>query len=285
MENNFTYEVHPKETTYFIFKIIAAVVGYFLIISSFFAVLSSPNPAAFFPLILYAFFIGLYLFFRFGILIGYIKGNAVKITKKQFPQIHDLVLNQCKKLQLSSVPDVYVLQSGGVLNAFATRFLGSNYVVIYSEILEEAFEGNMDTVEFVIGHELGHLKRKHITKSLLLFPSFFVPFLNSAYSRACEYTCDNIGHKLSPNGVKQGLLLLASGKKLWNKINSEAFIEQELTEYGFWFWFSEKVSTHPRLTKRLSRFKTIEIKQKTVVESPKIVHKETTDHSSFLPKH
>jgi Zn-dependent protease with chaperone function len=215
---------------------------------------SSGKIVTLFPILFYLILILLYLFFRLGLLIGYIKGNSIKVTKSQFPVLHSILLNQCNVLDIKNVPDLYIMQNGGILNAFATTFMGSNYVVIYSEIADEAYQNNMATVEFIIGHELGHIKRKHMLKSLLLFPSFILPFLNSAYSRACEYTCDNIGASLSPNGVKPGLVLLASGKNIWKNVNIEKFIEQEYTAEGFWFWFAEKVSSHPRLTKRLIQF-------------------------------
>jgi Zn-dependent protease with chaperone function len=240
---------------------------------------------AFIPLLFYIVVFLVYLFFKLGIFIGYIKGNAIKVTKEQFPELHEMLLSQCRRLEINNIPDLYVMQSGGILNAFATSFWGAHYIVIYSEIAEEAFLNNKETVEFVIGHELGHIKRKHMLKKLLLFPSFMVPFLNSAYSRACEYTCDSIGASLCEHGAKPGLILLASGKNIWNKVNIEKFMDQENTEGGFWFWFAEKTSSHPRLTKRLLRFQ--HIKSPQIVNSYEAIPVKVAvvdDHSTYLPK-
>lgn len=258
MEQPLDYQVHSKENTYFIIKVIAAIGGYLLIFQLIRLAFTTREAMAFLPLLIYVVLIIIYLFLRLGVMIGYLKGNAIKVSNHQFPEIYKIVIEQSNLLRLKTIPDVYLLQNGGILNAFATRFFGSDYVVIYSNILEEAFEDNIETVKFIIGHELGHVKRKHMLKSVWLFPSFFIPFLNSAYSRACEYTCDNIGAALSNNGARPGLLLLASGKKLWKKVNPQAFIDQEQYEGGFWFWFAEKVSSHPRLTKRIGRFWTAE---------------------------
>jgi Zn-dependent protease with chaperone function len=238
----------------------------------------------FIPFVFYVVLIIMYLFFRLGLLVGYIKGNAIKVTKSQFQNLHSILLSQCKTLEIDNVPDMYIMQNGGILNAFATAFMGSNYIVLYSEIADEAYQDNIETVEFIIGHELGHIKRKHMLKSLLLFPSFIVPFLSSAYSRACEYTCDSIGASLSPKGVKPGLILLASGKNIWKRVNIDKFIEQESTESGFWFWFAEKTSSHPRLTKRIIQFNHIKI-AKAVFFEPVLEEKvsENTNHSRYLP--
>lgn len=187
-------------------------------------------------------------------MIGYIRGNAVKLGPKQFPDIYQVVMSQSQALGLNRIPEVFLLQQGGLLNAFATRFMGSDYVVLYSDLMEEAYKKNQETVDFVIAHELGHIKRNHILKRLIVLPSLMIPFLGNAYSRACEYTCDSIGASLSPEGAHSGLLVLAAGKQLYRKVDAHFFIEQRQTESGFWTWFAEKISTHPHLTNRLARF-------------------------------
>lgn len=286
MNNGIQYKISTKEHFYFVLKIIFATIGYGIIFIGFKALISSDQFPAFIPILFYAVLIVLYLFFRLGLLIGYIQGNAIKVSKNQFSNLYSILESQCKSLGIENVPDMYIMQNGGILNAFATAFMGSNYIVLYSEIVEEAYQNNIDTVGFVIGHELGHIKRKHVLKTLILFPSIIVPFLNSAYSRACEYTCDNIGAALSPNGAKSGLLLLAAGKGIWKKVNVEKFIEQELTEGGFWCWFAEKVSSHPKLTKRLIQFNNLivtkPLKQNLEVIAEPIEIK-ASDHNRFLP--
>jgi len=284
MKNTLKFEINKKENLYFVLKVIFALIGYVLIFQLIKMLISSEKSAMFIPFVFYVVLIIMYLFFRLGLLIGYIKGNAIKVTKSQFQDLHSILLSQCKTLEIDNVPDMYIMQNGGILNAFATAFMGSNYIVLYSEIAEEAYQGNLETVEFIIGHELGHIKRKHMLKSLVLFPSFIVPFLNSAYSRACEYTCDSIGASLSPNGVKPGLILLASGKNMWKRVNIEKFIEQEATASGFWFWFAEKTSSHPRLTKRVIQFNHIAIVKPNVFEPIlEQSNSESNNHSRYLP--
>ncbi|NQU51518.1 MAG: hypothetical protein HQ522_03155 [Bacteroidetes bacterium] len=61
-------------------------------------------------------------------------------------------------------------------------------------------------------------------------------------------------------------------------------MEQESTESGFWSWFAEKISTHPKLSKRLihlnkiKRFDTI-IKKPEPIKIKEIV----SSHSSYMP--
>jgi Zn-dependent protease with chaperone function len=153
-------------------------------------------------------------------------------------------------------PDIFVLQAGGILNAFATRFLGRNFVILYSDVLALATQKGERAVSFVLAHELGHVKRKHMTRRALLYPAMVFPFLGGAYSRACEYTCDRLGNALQPDGSVDGLLVLAAGRDLYTQVNSAEYSNQRETETGFFVAFSEILSTHPNLPKRVAALDT-----------------------------
>ncbi|HSY60384.1 MAG TPA: M48 family metallopeptidase [Cytophaga sp.] len=286
--NRVAYKVHPKEETYFAIKIFFSVILYFLIIKGLISLGTANEKTRLVDgvFIFYGVLIILLLVLRFVVLIGYLKGNAVKISSKQFPDIYNIVVKQSATLGLDTVPDVFILQAGGFLNAFATRFVGTNYIVIYSDVIDSAYQIDFKVVEFIIGHEMGHIKRKHITKRLLLFPAIVIPFLGSAYSRACEYTCDRIGYELCPEGAKPGMILLAAGKGLSKKVNIQAYIEQIQTESGFTNWFAEKLQSHPNLTKRVNAFNQL-VPAKPVIMQEPVKLKDivpTDDHTKFMPK-
>ncbi len=267
--------VDKKEKTYFIVLVIVTV----LISIPMLILLPILLPLALFVLV------------GQGLLIGYVKGNGIRVSEHQFPDIYRVIVKQSEQLELKRIPKVYIVESGGVINAFATNFLGFNYVVLYSDLVEVSYEKGADVVEFVIGHELGHIKRNHINKKLWTFPAQFVPFLTQAYSRACEYTCDGIGHSLNQKGAEEGILVLAGGPKLAKKINAEVFLKQQYTEAGFWTWFSEKLAYHPHLCKRVMLVKdTLAVRKsfesiKTIV-SKEVVEKTVNqeDYSRYLPK-
>lgn len=248
------YRIEPKENIYFAICLILSLLIYTGIILGIMAGMEFGKGPFIAVFGFYAVIIIVALHVMRGVLVGYIRGNAVKLGPHQFPEIHQVVISQSQALGLGRVPDVYLLQQGGLLNAFATRFMGSDYVVLYSDLMEEAYEKNQETVNFVIAHELGHIKRNHILKRIIILPAMMMPFLGYAYSRACEYTCDSIGASLSPEGARSGLLVLAAGKRLYRDVDAHLFMEQRYTESGFWTWFAEKLSTHPHLTKRLARF-------------------------------
>jgi Zn-dependent protease with chaperone function len=234
------FEVNPKEKLYFILMLVISLLIYVGLVFSIIG-------------IFYLFLFGMMGFVSHGLYVGHIRGNGIRVSNKQFPEIYQTAEQLSKQLGLERTPSIYILEAGGLLNAFATRFLGRDFVIIYSDVLELAYEEGEAAVRFVVAHELAHLKRKHLKWRYLLSPAMFIPFLGSAYSRACEYTCDQIAVQLAPDGAISGLLVLGVGKKMYKKINLEEIINQSKEERGFWIWLSEVSSTHPNLTKRLSK--------------------------------
>lgn len=186
-------------------------------------------------------------------LISYLKGTAVKITWQQFPDLKERIEQCCQRLGLQQVPDAYLLQMGGVFNAFATRFLGTNFIVLYSDVVD-ALEAKPDAINFYIGHELGHIKRNHLRWSALLMPASLIPLLGAAYARAREYTCDRHGFHACDDlkSAQLGLAALAAGGKRWRQMNVAHYSAQAEETSGFWMSFHELVSDYPWLVKRMA---------------------------------
>lgn len=226
---------------------------------------------------LYLFGIYLFYFCLTFIFMGEIKGNGVKITKEQFGDVYAILENHSQKLGLKQVPDMYVIEQGGFLNAFALKFTSRNYVVLFSSVLEAAYQEGKDAVSFIIGHELGHIARGHVSllKSYLVLPAKFLPFLGKAYSRSCEYTCDNIGYSLCPQGALSGLLILATGGHLYTKVNVKKLIETFKSESKSMIFAGELLATHPALAKRIESIYELGLADRTLEEnkiftSPKV---------------
>lgn len=211
--------------------------------------LSQPESGA--SLLVYAVMIPLVSWFAHGVALGQIRGNAVRVSEKQFPMLYRVTLAHARRLELE-VPMVYVLQSGGLLNAFAARFSGRNFVIINSDVLEVALEQGEAAVGFIVGHELAHHWRGHLRRRWLTTPARFLPYLGSAYSRACEYTCDRIGAAVQPDGAISGLLVLAAGKQLHPHVDVREYAAQAVKDQSFWIRRAELISSHPLLTKRVA---------------------------------
>jgi len=190
-------------------------------------------------------------------LIAHLKGNAVEISTEQFPDLYAQFLECCRRLDIGTPPQAYILNGNGTLNAFATKFLRTRYVVLTSDIVD-AMQGNAEGLRFYMGHELGHLRMKHMSKQLLRWPVLWLPLLGAAYSRARESTCDRHGLACSGSGAAavRALSVLSAGRARWRNLNVATYIRQTEHSRGFWMSFHELIAGYPWLTKRAARMTT-----------------------------
>jgi len=195
----------------------------------------------------------LYLFIQ-STLIAHIKGNGVELSETQFPDLHAQFTACCDRLKMKTRPQAYILNGNGGLNAFATKFLGMQYVVLMSDVVD-AMNKHVDGVRFYIGHELGHLRMKHLNGHLLRWPVLWLPLLGAAYSRARESTCDRHGLACSgsPEGAARALAALSAGAERWKQIDVKVYLSQANRSSGFWMSFHELTAGYPWLTKRAAR--------------------------------
>jgi Zn-dependent protease with chaperone function/type II secretory pathway pseudopilin PulG len=192
--------------------------------------------------------------FAHSALIAHLKGNGIELSAEQFPDLYAQFLECCKRLDIGDPPQAYILNGNGVLNAFATKFLSDRYVVLTSDVVD-SMQGNPDGLRFYIGHELGHLRMKHISKQFLRSPVLWLPLLGAAYSRARESTCDRHGLACCGSGgaAVQALSALAAGRARWRTLNVATYVRQTGHSDGFWMSFHELLSGYPWLTKRAAR--------------------------------
>lgn len=192
-----------------------------------------------------------YLFVQSGF-IAYIKGTAVKLTPQQFPDLHQRFVTCCRKLGMANIPEAYLLHGDGMFNAFATRFLGRNFVILLSDVVD-TMQAQPDAINFYIGHELGHIRMKHLTGGVLRMPASILPLLGAGYSRAKEYTCDRHGRACcdSSESSARGLAALAAGKERWQTLDLAQYAQQDRQTGGFWMSYHELTGDYPWLTKRI----------------------------------
>lgn len=187
-------------------------------------------------------------------LISYVRGNGVKITDTQFPDLHSKLLRCCDVAGIKEPPEFYLVAGDGVRNAFATRFLKRYYVVMLSDIVD-ALDDDDAALNFYIGHELGHIAQSHIKRMWWIRVAMFIPLLGNAYSRAREYTCDQYGLACCPSvkSAVNALTVLAAGSHRWKKLHQRAYMEQSAITGGFWMSLNELTADYPWLCKRVTR--------------------------------
>ncbi|MBV8804751.1 MAG: M48 family metalloprotease [Sinobacteraceae bacterium] len=187
-------------------------------------------------------------------LIAHLRGNAVELSEAQFPDLYAQFVECCRRLKIDTPPQAFILNGNGILNAFATKFLRTQYVVLTSDVVD-AMQGSPEGLRFYMGHELGHLRMKHVSKQFLRWPVMWLPLLGAAYSRARESTCDRHGLACSGSveSAVRALGVLSVGRARWRNLNVATYIRQTEHSRGFWMSFHELTAGYPWLTKRAAR--------------------------------
>lgn len=209
-------------------------------------------------------------YFSFGIFshflaIAYIRANAIKVGPEQFPEINDSVIKYAKELQMKRVPDVFVMNGNGVLNAFAARLVFRQVLVLYSDLIEALIaEKDFKQLDAIIAHELGHHVLGHTGFwQWLLMPAELIPFLGLTLSRAREYSADRVmkGMMRDNDPCEKAFGKLACGKVLGARVNTDAYIKQYKNERGFFTWLAERLATHPHTPNRIRALRKFEMKE------------------------
>jgi|GEM_PF-1113789 len=203
--------------------------------------------------ILYVGLIGLFLFFTHLVCVTHVRGSAVRLGPYQFPELYERVVALSRKAGLREVPEAYLMEAGGSLNAFASKLFRSRFVVLYSDLLT-ACRDQPGARDMVIGHEIGHIRAGHLDWMWLLLPGMFVPFLGGAYSRARELTCDRYGAALcgDEDGALAGLTILAAGGEHGRSVDLEAFAAQTHDLETGWMTLGKWLSAYPPLCDRVA---------------------------------
>ena len=230
----------PKEQTYFAFVLVVSVLVWGLLAVSLIG-------------LAYAAFFAFFLWLGNGLLVARLRSEAVRVDEKQMPELAASFRQVCERLGLPTIPALYVLQAGGTLNAFATRHTGRNFVVVYSDFLE-SLGADTPEMKFILGHELGHIRSRHILKQIFLAPGLFCPLLGPAYRRSWESSCDRHGAFAANDvdGAVRAMLTLSGGRTQGRTLDPDVFASQHRQERGFFVSLHELVSTYPTLSRRVT---------------------------------
>lgn len=246
-----------KETTYHLLTLGLGILLWPLLLLGVLGALASGNPqisAMVGVYLVYGLLIWLFLFLASLFYRASAFGNMILLGPQQFPELHEMVVAGSKELGFKQPPKAFLYNSHGLFNAFARKLLGGRYLFLTSALVEA---NSNEQVRFVIGHELGHHAAGHLNGWLnfLRAPSQLVPFLNAAYSRSREYTCDSIGAYLSKDlaASRSSLQMLGCGcRRLNATMSCEAFLAQEAMVPPVFGFLNEIFRGHPRLTRRVA---------------------------------
>jgi Zn-dependent protease with chaperone function len=184
------------------------------------------------------------------------RASAVRVTEKNFPEIYQKGVEYARILGLNKIPEIYIEQQNGILNAFASAVIGKRYIGLNAEIVDIAYmeHQDFDPVYFVLAHELAHHYYKHtsIKFILLSYVGLMVPVFGHTLSRAREYSCDRVAQLLVDRDCVREAMILSAGRHLYPYVDLDDYLQNARREGGFFLWLTNLMSTHPIALKRIA---------------------------------
>lgn len=191
----------------------------------------------------------LFYFYRVRVALAQLRGSALKVGPKQFPEIYEQVAELADAMDMDP-PDVFIVESAQQ-NAFAIKIGAKKNVVLFDSIVSASQKANKpDVLRFIIAHELAH----HALGHTGLIQSQ-VSMLYKPLSRSNELSCDAVGAALvGEQAGKEALSLLLIGPNLYEKMNMAALDRQALdVEEDRYTKRAEKQLHYPLLLRRIAR--------------------------------
>jgi Zn-dependent protease with chaperone function len=179
-----------------------------------------------------------------------IRGNMLRVGNDQFPEIEELVRDLAREIELRRTPEVYItphsVPSGRVMTSRKCDVL-----IVSTGLLDLITKGERHAARFLIARELCRLALKHVPMGRWVWGAGLIPFVGSAYARACARSADAAGAACVPQGAIAGLCMIASGPNLLRRVNIETYIEQAEKTRNALSWVAEHLSSTPFLPKRM----------------------------------
>jgi len=164
-----------------------------------------------------------------------IRGNSIRLSEKQFPEIYAILQDHCRRLGMTQVPELFLTSSS--IATFSQTFSSwrENYIVLHQIIFDIDVHKTTDVLAFILGHELGaiRLKQTNVINEMLLTYVSAVKWLRNPLSRARTYSRDRYGATLAPTGFR-GLLINAAGRRLMDQVDVQEYLDQSRHYGSLW---------------------------------------------------
>jgi hypothetical protein len=185
-----------------------------------------------------------------------IRGNSVRLSEKQFPEVYEILKDHCRRLGMTDVPDLF-LTAGGIA-PFSVTYSSwrENYIVLHQVLFDIVESKSIDVVKFTLAHELGaiRLNQTAVWNEMLLTYVSAIKWFRYPLERARTYSRDRYGAALSPTGFR-GLLINAVGRRLMDDVDIQDYLEQALKYRGFWAGINAFFEPKPQVFSRLNQLK------------------------------
>lgn len=186
--------------------------------------------------------------------------NMIQVTEKNFKVIDRLTKVSAYRLGIA-LPEVFITEEQQY-NAYTMGFYKYGFIVINSALVRDF---KPSEITFVIGHEMGHMKRFHTTWLNLMNPAkvggarfFLAPVMQiifNTWSIKAEYTADQGGLIACRDldAAVNCLLKLAGGTNVEKEVDITEITNRKNQENEILGGVLEYLGTHPFVENRVKQ--------------------------------
>jgi len=206
------------------------------------------------------------------VIMGYFAGQsrhraliaqAQHVTVQSAPEVMSLIQDNSARLQVEPV-NVFIVPSNQ-LNAYTFGMDTPKAIVLYSSLFKIM---DRDEIQFILGHEMGHVKLGHTWLNTLVGGIAGIPSTLGAaaimelafrwWNRACEYSADRAGVLAcgKPNKAISALVKLEAGPVALTQAGMQAAMQHISTEDDdIMHNVEELIASHPMIAKRIEEIR------------------------------
>jgi Zn-dependent protease with chaperone function len=215
---------------------------------------------------------GSVLFVPLVVILGYFAGRSKhqdllskgqQVTPQTAPEITSLLEVNTSRLQVEPV-NVFLVPSNQ-LNAYTFGMDSPKAIVLYSSLFKIM---DQDEIQFILGHEMGHVKLGHTWLNTLVGGIAGIPSPMGAavimelafrwWNRACEYSADRAGVLAcgKPNKAISALVKLEAGSAARTQAGMQSAIQYiEREDDDIMHNLEELIASHPMIAKRINEIR------------------------------
>lgn len=186
--------------------------------------------------------------------------NMIRASEHNFRDIYNLSKIAAFRVKIP-LPEIYIMQEPD-FNAYTLGIYKYGFIVINSSMIDSF---KPEEILFVIGHEMGHMKRYHTTWLNLFYPAkaggiklIFAPLMQyifNIWSVKAEYTADQAGliacRELRPAILC--LLKLSGGPNVEEEVDFAKIMNREDEHTDILSSIVEYFSNHPFIENRIKQ--------------------------------
>lgn len=189
--------------------------------------------------------------------------QARQVTSQTAPDLVPLIQANSARLQVEPV-NVFIVPSNQ-LNAYTFGMDSPKAIVLYSSLFKIM---DPDEIQFILGHEMGHVKLGHTWLNTLVGGMAGIPSSLGAaaimelafrwWNRACEYSADRAGVLAcgKPNKAISALVKLEAGPAALTQTGMQAAMQHISTEDDDLMHNIEELgASHPMIARRIEEIR------------------------------